>query len=126
MNEHQAIRIASNDIWILKIIINPNYSITKNGVFTSLSKNGKGSNPGGLWRKIGGLDKYGYAVFQPRFNGIKRAIFIHRIVYAYFNGPLSKELVVNHKDGNRTNNHPENLELTTWKYNNAYRAKPSL
>lgn len=38
---------------------------------------------------------------------------LHRVVYAYYYGdpPPGKEWHVHHKDGDRTNNQPENLEL---------------
>jgi hypothetical protein len=38
------------------------------------------------------------------------------MVYTYFKGKIPEGLTINHIDGNRTNNKPENLELATYKY----------
>ncbi len=34
----------------------------------------------------------------------------HRVVWAYFNGPIPDGAVINHKNGNKRDNRPENLE----------------
>ncbi|WP_372011438.1 HNH endonuclease signature motif containing protein [Paenibacillus chitinolyticus] len=41
----------------------------------------------------------------------------HRLVAQYFIDPIPKGMVVNHKDGNKTNNHVDNLEIVTYKEN---------
>lgn len=38
----------------------------------------------------------------------------HRLVWIYFNGPIPQGITVNHKDGNKSNNSPDNLELATY------------
>lgn len=38
------------------------------------------------------------------------------MVYTYFKGEIPKGLTINHIDGNRSNNKPENLEIATYKY----------
>lgn len=54
----------------------------------------------------------GYKLFGTRFNGKDKNFYIHRVVATLFiHNPLNlKE--VNHKDGNKTNNHHSNLEWT--------------
>ena len=42
-----------------------------------------------------------------------KAITIHSIIANLFIGERPKGLVVNHKDGNKFNNHPSNLEYVT-------------
>lgn len=37
----------------------------------------------------------------------------HRLVYYHFHGVIPEGMTVNHKDGNKKNNHPDNLELMT-------------
>ena len=38
----------------------------------------------------------------------------HRLVWIHFNGPIADGLTINHKDGNKGNNHPSNLEVATY------------
>ena len=37
----------------------------------------------------------------------------HRLVWRHFNGPIPAGQTINHKNGNRSDNRPENLELAT-------------
>lgn len=41
----------------------------------------------------------------------------HKVVWFALKGPIPEGLTVNHKDGNKLNNHPENLELLTHQEN---------
>ncbi len=52
-------------------------------------------------------DGYVYIVYK------RKKLSVHRIIYAEFKGKLKKGLVINHKDGVKTNNIPANLELIT-------------
>lgn len=52
----------------------------------------------------------------------KRTKQVHRLVAKLFLDDYSEELVVNHKDFNRTNNHVSNLEMCTVKENAQYSA----
>lgn len=45
-------------------------------------------------------------------------VSVHRIVYAKFVGKLDCNFIINHIDGNPSNNKPENLELVTQSQNN--------
>ena len=49
--------------------------------------------------------------------GKAKKFLIHRLVYQTFIGELKDELVIDHIDGNRTNNHYLNLRLCTQKEN---------
>lgn len=44
----------------------------------------------------------------------RRRLFIHRVVWEAFNGPIPGRITVNHKDGNPGNNRLDNLELATF------------
>lgn len=52
--------------------------------------------------------------------GSTKAEFVHRLVARTFIGPCPPGLVVNHKDGDRGNNHRDNLEYVTTRENNVH------
>lgn len=117
-------KLAVNDKYIEKILMDWRYRATAKGVLlTRISLNGKGLMKGGKWRKCGKINCYGCNTYQPRFDGKKVDIKIHRVIYAAYKGNLELDKVVNHKDGDRLNNCPSNLELVTWEYNVKYRGK---
>lgn len=62
----------------------------------------------------------GYKQYTLSINGKPKKYKAHRLVAFFFCDPPDnyKELVVNHKDGNKLNNTPENLEWCTQWYNN--------
>lgn len=93
------------------------------------------SNYGNILRKSdnklmkGSVNSWGYRAFSPRTEGRASYLRIHRLVAEAFLEPPSKELIdkcskehhgkvlVNHKDGDKTNNHYENLEWCDQSYN---------
>ena len=58
-------------------------------------------------------DSLGYVVFELRQDGRGREFKVHRLVAEAFIGPRPDGLEVNHKDGNKENNRPSNLEYVT-------------
>jgi len=82
------------------------YSITSHGYV--MSKSGKT-----LKQRV----KDGYAVIGLQINGKKKMFYVHRLVACFFN-PLGYSLTersmqVNHINGNKLDNHIENLEWIT-------------
>ena len=57
---------------------------------------------------------------------LDRRYFNHRIVYELFNGSISIDLVVDHIDGNKSNNTLANIELSNPKHNAAHASKLGL
>lgn len=63
-------------------------------------------------------DNNGYLKFVMRIKPKKSIQYLHRLVAcAFLNNGKNSSLVVNHKDGIKTNNHVSNLELVTFAEN---------
>ena len=74
---------------------------------------------GRVLRKVSILfDKDGYArAMLTDDSGKRRYAAVHRIVYSAFKGDLIKDETIDHIDGNRLNNHWNNLEQVTFSEN---------
>ena len=66
------------------------------------------------------ISKSGYQLVSLCKNGKKKALYIHRLVYAAFCGEIPEGLVVNHINEVKTDNRLENLNLMTQKENINY------
>lgn len=96
--------LAKNDYLIGLLIKSKKYKITNCGRIFRI-ENG---NPVELkYQSPKGPGTYLKIHFQ------KHQIFVHRIVYCYFNKSIDSGLDVNHIDGNPLNNSFSNLEQTT-------------
>jgi len=68
-------------------------------------------------------DSYGYPGLSIKVDGKWTTKKVHRLVAQTFISNTNGFPMVNHKDGNRANNHIDNLEWCTVSYNNQYREK---
>jgi hypothetical protein len=66
---------------------------------------------GDLVGAINGKDKSGYYKTGIRINGVRKYYLMHRLIYLLHHGYLPK--LLDHIDGNRLNNHIENLRPAT-------------
>lgn len=66
------------------------------------------------------VSKGGYHNYSLCQNGIKKNLIIHRLVAIYFIENPDNKPYVNHKDGNKLNNHYTNLEWVTAKENDTH------
>lgn len=57
---------------------------------------------------------HGYLQIRTMVDGRRAQVGAHRIVYRHFNGPIPAGLTVNHKNGKKDDNTPDNLELATY------------
>lgn len=53
----------------------------------------------------------------------RRYVYAHRIVYLVHHGDIPDGMQINHKDGNKWNNHPKNLECVTHRENGLHSAR---
>ncbi len=51
----------------------------------------------------------GYLRVRLMINGIRIRASAHRLVFRYFKGAIPRNAIINHGDGVRSNNHPDNL-----------------
>ena len=87
-------------------------------------------------KRVLSVDKDGYYRLAIKYrqkhideNGIERqyrTFFVHRLVAMCFLDNPNNYPVVNHKDGNKQNNHYTNLEWCTVRYNNLHAIKNHL
>lgn len=59
----------------------------------------------------------GYLQVRALVDGRRFNAGAHRLVWRFFNGPIQHGYTVNHKDGVKSNNHPDNLEPATYSEN---------
>lgn len=71
------------------------------------------------WRKVG-YNESGYETIGHQWAGKRVRLRTHRVVFRKFKGKLKEGCVINHIDGNRSNNHPDNLEQVTPSINNLH------
>lgn len=55
----------------------------------------------------------GYLQIRVMLGGHRTHALAHRLVWLHFNGPIPDGITINHKNGIRSDNRPENLELAT-------------
>lgn len=97
------------------------YKIGQSG---RIKKTGRYSKSLGNWIKEKfvplPVTKKGYARVALRKNGYSKSYYVHRLVALTFVPNPHNKPCVNHKDGNKLNNHYSNLEWCTNEENNAH------
>lgn len=58
-------------------------------------------------------DTKNYFMIRTMYENIRYTMGAHRLVYFHFKGEIPEGLTINHKNGNKKDNHPDNLELMT-------------
>lgn len=109
-----------NEIWKPVISYEGWYSISNFGNIRREKENWHGRK-GYLIKPC--ADKAGYSIVVLCKNGKTKTFKQHVLVARNFIGERPEGLVINHKDGNKTNNHVDNLEYVTQSENefHAYR-----
>ena len=70
--------------------------------------------------------KNGYYLVWLYDNGKRTHMLVHRLVAHHVLGPCPEGMCVNHKDGNKLNNQPENLEYVTPSENSRHAVRTGL
>ncbi len=98
-----------------RYVKNPYYYITKTGIlYSTYIKGAHGKYDINRIRKVAyGQDEDGYYRVILSLDKKRTYRTIHQIVADQFLGECPKDLVINHKDGNKHNNNVENLEFVT-------------
>lgn len=68
----------------------------------------------------------GYNQVIYRSNGARKKYYVHRLVAEVFLGEIPEGMCVNHKDGDKSNNHVNNLEIVTRAENNRHAIETGL
>jgi hypothetical protein len=55
-----------------------------------------------------------YLQVRIMLDGVRVYALAHRLVYRHFKGAIPDSLTINHEDGKKKRNHPDNLELATY------------
>ena len=82
----------------------------------NIRSNGRKDNRKGRKLKPG-LDKYGYYRITLSNNGKRKSYYVHRLVARAYLKDYDEKLQVNHKNGIKTDNRVENLEMMTLQEN---------
>lgn len=119
--------MATNDPFIYELLADPNYIVNSDGtIFTRVAETGKVFVDPNQWREVNTSlpNDEGYIDLKYQNRSLRRC----RIMYAKFVGPLSQDLIVNHKNSIRNDDSPGNLELITQSGNNFHRflSKPAV
>lgn len=88
----------------------PNYQVSSNGRVRNITT-GRLLKPG--------INKHGYPIVVLSNNGVAKTKTVHRLVADTFYDGCHDGLVVDHLDGNKTNNFIANLDFCTSGENNA-------
>lgn len=93
-----------------KVFSNGNYAVSNHGRVKRVTI-GRRTWPGRFLKPT--LMKIGYHQVRPVINGRNVHMYVHALVAEHFIGAKPPLCEVNHKDGNKTNNHVSNLEYVT-------------
>ncbi len=92
---------------IIRHVQSGSLRIDECGQIWRVKEKGKPCSP----RRIEYTNGKGYLKVQIGEAGRNLRCFAHRLVWLFFYGQIPKGLEVNHKDLNKSNNHPLNFEL---------------
>jgi hypothetical protein len=109
---------SSKDHLIEEFIKDSLYRIDDDGrIYTCLTLNGQGKSD--KWREMGYKKSDGYVRLRYKDD----FLFVQRIIFRKFKGPLKPGHTIDHLDRDNSNNHPKNLKQKTQGENNKNKSK---
>ena len=88
------------------------YEISDDGQIVRIATHGK--KPKAIRRPVQPHTKpEGYLAVDLQRDQVRTRTYVHRLLWEAFRGPIPSGLEINHRDGNRSNNRLDNLELVT-------------
>ena len=88
------------------------YEISDDGQIVRIATHG--AHPKAIRRPLRPHQKpEGYLAVDIQQDQVRHRFYLHRMLWEAFRGPIPSGLEINHRDGDRSNNHLDNLELVT-------------
>jgi hypothetical protein len=113
-NGYKRARSTENDAIIRQLCADQRYKIHSTGkIETLVQRTGRLSANGTFREQVPYKNREGYCRVKYSY----KDIFVHRIVFQKFIGDLNSDMVINHIDGDKTNNSVSNLEQVTHQKN---------
>lgn len=112
-------RTKQNEEFVYQSVLNGDLQIDTEGRIWRVCKRGwdrwKGVAISRPCRRVRAeLDSGDYFQVRAMFDGTRVYALAHRLVWRHFNGPIPVSLTINHKDGRKKRNVPNNLEPATY------------
>lgn len=108
----------NEEIWVSSSVFPECYSVSNKGRVISVRRHGHVLKPC--------ITQRGYCLLMLHVSGVRKPVYVHRLVASCFLGPCPDGHEVNHKDGNKRNNDSDNLEYVTSSENTLHSIKQKL
>lgn len=99
----------NNEEMLYNLVLSGEWKIDQNGYVWMMKK--------GVWKRAEHRTPQGYLQVRKMIKGIRVHTGAHRLVYRHFHGKIQSGITINHLNGKKDDNRPENLEIATYSEN---------